>query len=100
MFKPLILLGCNGRHKNYVQLCAGTNFPIINLEHLPEQEYATATKYIYETMHLKKGPIRDHNQVINVIQFLISRYLDDEFSAVIYEWINMHKKCGIYIEGT
>lgn len=96
MKRPMLILGCNGREQNYVQFCAGTAFPLIDLNSVPPTDQVLE-KYLYEKMHLDRGPIKDHNQVVNIIQFLTEHYLEEKFSASIMEWLNVHKRCGMYI---
>ena len=91
-----LILGCKGREKNFVQFCSTTSFPILDLNSVPPTD-ENFKNYIFKLMKLDKGPLTDYNSIINTLQFLTANYLEQELASGIFEWISIHKKCGMYI---
>lgn len=79
-------------------MCAGTSSIIYSVDLSLVESDDEFVEYIYRLMRVHQKPAVDHNQVLNIIKFLINNsYLEKELANSITEYITIHKKCGLYI---
>lgn len=93
----LVILGCNG-HKIYgFSMCEGTQNILLDLRLVDK---SNTELFDYMDYHLKVFDkiITDLNKIGNFISYLSNNnFIDKPRLEVIWDYISMHKRCGIYI---
>lgn len=95
--KAVIVLGCHGRKSYGITMCDGTSNPIVDL-----RKVADSNESIYEYLdnHCKLFDriATDINKIGNIVAFLVKEgVIQKHHESVIYDYIAMHKKCGLFM---
>ena len=92
-----LILGCHGKETDQVQLCGTTSFELLGVDAIPPADIEFHN-FIFKIMRLDKFPATEHNKVVSTIRFLSQTgYLGDRRAESLIEWLNLHKRCGIYL---
>lgn len=95
--KATLVLGCHGRKLYGLSMCEGTSNVILDLRKIPDHHEEV---YDYLDSHCKLFDriATDLNKIGNVITYLSKQnVIPKHQSEAIWDYIAMHKKCGLYM---
>lgn len=90
-----LILSCNGRYSNGVQLCGCTQFILADLSS-PTKINQQVINFLDYTCHLFDSPEFDWNAILNIIKILKDKYkyFNENFYSSLCQWTTYHKSCG------
>lgn len=95
--KAALVLGCHGRKLYGLTMCDGTSNIVLDLRKVPEDKEDI---YDYLDKHCKLFDkiATDQNKIGSVISFLSQHnFLSKHMTEAMYDYIAMHRKCGLYM---
>lgn len=95
--KAVLVLGCHGRKLYGLSMCEGTSNGICDLRKIPDN-HEEIYSYLDNHCKLFDRIITDLNKIGNVISFLSTHgVLSHHKTEALWDYIAMHKKCGLYM---
>ena len=92
-----LILGCHGHRRYGFSMCKGTKNCVLELDKLGS-DTDEILDYLEHHCKLFEKVVSESNAVNNTMQYVIRRELVPEhIKKLIYEYITMHKTCGLYL---